>query len=113
MDISSFSSISWSSTLNTKTQNRQNLPGNVLPATTLTAAPIAKDDPVKEFQDYMKESPAQRMVDSWLEQHGITRQQFDAMNEADKQKLLAQMKEELKHKIKENVEKSVTTNMLV
>ena len=113
MDISSISSINWSALGSTKTQNRQNLPGNVAPATNITAAPKAQESAMQEFKDYMSQTPAQRMMYSWLAEHGITKQQFDAMSDADKQKLLAQMKQEIEQKIKQNVEKSVTTNILV
>ena len=113
MDISSISSFNWSTQSSTKTQNRQNLPGNVLPATTITAAPKAQDSAMQEFKDYMSQPPAQRMMYAWLEQHGISKQQFDAMSGPEKQKLLAQMKQEIEQKIKQNVEKSVTTNILV
>ena len=118
MDISGFSSISWSSAIMNKNQNRQNLPGNVAPATanaatSLSAAPKATDDAMQEFKDYMNQTPAERLQYQWLAQHGITKEQFDALPPEEKQKLLAQMKQELEQKIKQNVEKSVTTNILV
>ncbi len=113
MDISSISSINWSALGSTKTQNRQNLPGNVAPATNITAAPKAQDSAMQEFKDYMSQTTAERMMYSWLAEHGITKQQFDAMSDPEKQKLLAQMKQEIEQKIKQNVEKAVTTNILV
>jgi hypothetical protein len=33
----------------------------------------AANDPVKEFTDYMKQTPAERLQYAWLKQHGISK----------------------------------------
>ena len=49
-------------------------------AADLAAAAKSKSDSVvQDFLAYMKETPAQRMEDSWLNAHGITKAAFDAM----------------------------------
>lgn len=50
--------------------------------------------------DYMKETPAQRMEDDWLRQHGISKADFNAMSAEEKQKVRLQMKQEIEQKIK-------------
>lgn len=106
---------------------RQNLPGNSLPssfgaalaAATSASAPApasasgsaaassgavsssAGSDAASQFESYMKETPAQRMQDAWLRQHGISQQQFAAMSPADKQKLNDQMKADIEAKVKQ------------
>ena len=59
-----------------------------------------------EFLNYMKMTPAQQMEYTWLSQHGITKEKFDAMSPEDKQKLLAKMKQEIEDKIKHEAERS-------
>ena len=111
MDISGVTSINWSALGSQKNQNRQNLPGNIIPRaapSSLTAAPKAQDNTMQEFTDYMKQTPAQRMQASWLAQHGITKEQFDALPAEEKQKLLAQMKQEIETKIKQSMEQKPT-----
>ncbi|HWU34666.1 MAG TPA: hypothetical protein VN023_05505 [Methylovorus sp.] len=58
----------------------------------------AKSDPAQELQEYMKMSYAEKMQWSWMHAHGISKEEFEAMSPEDKQKLLDQMREELKQK---------------
>jgi hypothetical protein len=99
-----------------KDKTRQNMPGvlgtNAPPSTPGMAAasktsPAAvkpdttvANDPVQEFTDYMKQTPAERMQYAWLKQHRVTKAQFDSMSGAEKQKLIEEMKHELEEKMK-------------
>jgi hypothetical protein len=97
------------------TQSRQNLPGNFVASATTSAAGTAnavvspssskaEDDAITKFTNYMKETPAERMQDTWLQAHGITRQQFDAMSPEEKQKIVDEMKQDIENKIKQKME---------
>ena len=55
---------------------------------------------LQEFMQYAKETPAQRMFDSWLKGQGVTEQQFNAMTPAEKQKLVDQFEAQTKTKMK-------------
>jgi hypothetical protein len=44
------------------------------------------------------------MERAWLKQHGISKEQFDAMSPAEKQKLMDEMKKDIAEKIKLNAE---------
>jgi hypothetical protein len=73
----------------------------------------SKYDAVKEFQDYMKMTPGERMQYAWLKQHGISKEEFDAMPADEKQKLMEQMKREIEEKIKADAVKKSHTDILV
>jgi hypothetical protein len=51
--------------------------------------------------NYLKETPAQRMVDSWLAQHHLTEKQLDAMPPKQQQAIRKQMAEDIKKKVQE------------
>lgn len=70
-------------------------------ASSLTSSKSNASNPVADFMDYMKKSPAERFQESWLSAHGISKEAFDAMPPAEKQKILAQMKQDLEAKIKD------------
>ena len=70
----------------------------------LTATAKPADDPVKDFLEYMQMTPAERMERAWLKQHGISKEEFDAMSPAEKQKLMDEMKKDIAEKIKLNAE---------
>jgi phage terminase small subunit len=110
-----------------KDKTRQNMPGmpgtngpSPAAATSTTVTPSAAapagitpdssvaSDPVKEFTDYMKQTPAERMQYAWLKQHGVTKAQFDSMSGAEKQKLIEEMKHELEEKMKQQATASRT-----
>ena len=54
------------------------------------------DSTIDQFKAYMKETPAQKMQDAWLARHGLTRAQFEAMDDTQKQKIVDQMQHDLK-----------------
>lgn len=64
-------------------------------------AKSATPNAAQEFLDYMKKSPEERMVDTWLQAHGITREEFDKMKPEEKDKIVQQMKRDIEEQIKE------------
>lgn len=93
-------------------QGGQTLPSSTTSAGTTTSRSVTgaaasnsgnvatgQDDPIKKFEDYMQETPAQRMQDSWLAQHGISKEQYAAMSAADKQKLVDEMRHDIETKL--------------
>lgn len=109
MHISGINSPLWMA----KQQNRQVLPNNPVPVmtvpeksaeTNLASAPQNKGpDAAQEFMNYMKMTPAERMQESWLRQHGISKEEFDAMSVEEQQKIIAQMKQDIENDIKEKM----------
>ena len=91
----------WSSMTQGTTGTRQNMPGK------------DKNDPVNEFLSYMEKTPAQRWQEAWLKQHGVTPEDFEAMSPAEKQKLLDQMRQELKQKMEDKAVQGSKTDILV
>jgi predicted flavoprotein YhiN len=103
VNISGITGSSWA----TMTQTGQNLPGNSPSATTTNASGSSAstgDGAVQQFMNYMKETPAQRLVNAWLQQHGISPQQFAAMSAADKQKIINEMKTDIENELKQKME---------
>lgn len=92
-----------------KNKTRQNVPSSLFPDASSSPASGA----VKAFTDYMNKTPAQQMQDAWLQQHGITQDQFNAMSPADKQKLLDEMKRELQQKMEDKAKADAKTDILV
>jgi len=92
---------SWLTATN-KPKTRQNVPGSIFPSDdTADASAADASDPTSAFTAFINETPAQRMQDAWLQQHGVTQQQFNALSADDKQKLLDQMKRDLEERMKE------------
>jgi hypothetical protein len=52
-----------------------------------------------DFLACMKESPAQRMEDSWLAAHGLTREALAAMPPAQRDAVLKQMAKDIKDQV--------------
>ncbi len=86
--------------------------GNVIEQTTPasktflseSSAKVNIKDPYQELSDFMKMTDAQKMQYLWLKKHGISQEEFEAMSDEDKQKLVQQMQEELKTRIQQTVE---------
>jgi hypothetical protein len=57
------------------------------------------EEALQEFMSYAKETPAQRMFDSWLQSQNITEQQYNAMTPAQKQKLTDEFEAQEKQKL--------------
>lgn len=62
------------------------------------------NDPYKELEKFMKMSEAEKMQYLWLKKQGISPEEFEAMAPEDKQKLMAQMQEDIKNELKKAME---------
>jgi predicted flavoprotein YhiN len=69
-----------------------------------SSAKVNIKDPYQELSDFMKMTDAQKMQYLWLKKHGISQEEFAAMSDEEKQKLVQQMQEELKTQIQQAVE---------
>lgn len=94
--------------------SRQKLPGgqnststsNVTTGSTTAGSDLSStddSDPIKAFEDYMKEPIEQRMEESWLAQHGITKDEFKSMDPAKKKALMDQMKQDIENQIRKKI----------
>jgi len=77
---------------------------SVSPAASATKLESASVDKPKEsaadkFLDYQKKTTEEKMVERWLESHGVTKEEFDAMSPEEQQSLLAQMKQEMQDRM--------------
>lgn len=52
--------------------------------------------PEQTFLAYMKKSPVERWVDSWLAARGLTKAEFDALPPDEREALAKEMAEDLK-----------------
>ena len=100
-----------------KSKARQNVPGSLFPSVdssddstggSAAGSATGASDPVKAFTAFMNETPAQRMQDSWLQEHGVTPDQFASMSADDKQKILDQMKRDMEERMKEKASQDST-----
>ncbi len=109
----------------THDKTRQKLQGNsgllggtaVIDPASLVAPTVPDNDPVKQFTDFMKQTPEQRMQAAWLQRHGITPEEFAAMSPDEQKKILDQMRaeieEEMKQKVAEGNSKPQKVDLLV
>lgn len=98
----------------TKTsQSGQNLLGKSVQVTASggntasSAASATGDTAAQKFMAFMNESPEQQQEDLWLQSHGITKAQFDAMSPADQQKLIQKMKQDIDAQVKQKTEDKI------
>lgn len=82
-------------------QNRPLAASSSTPSSTSTAAVGASSvvnisSAASELEAFMNMSEAERMQWIWLHSHGVTPEEFANMSDEDKQKLMDQMKEEIK-----------------
>jgi hypothetical protein len=64
------------------------------------------------FMDYMKESPAQRMIDQWLKAHHLTEKQLQAMPAAQREAVEKQMANDIENSIKQKIEDKLEASEL-
>jgi len=69
----------------------------------------------RNFLDYMKKSPGQRMIETWLKAHHLTQAQLDAMPPAQRDAVLKQMAQDIKNEIDRQTAESAKgkTDLLV
>lgn len=60
---------------------------------------ITDSSAVKNFQDYMKKTPEQRMRDAWLAAHHLSEADLDAMPADERQAIENQMATDIKNRI--------------
>ncbi len=82
------------------------VPQTAMPA---SASPIktrqaASAEAKQEFLTYMQKTPAQRMREAWLKSHNLTEEQLEAMPPEERQKIEKQMADEIKEKLKQQVQ---------
>lgn len=65
-----------------------------------TSRRTANDANVKEFTDYMKKSPAERMEEAWLKSRGITKEDLDAMSPEERKAILDEMRAAIEDQLK-------------
>ncbi len=68
--------------------------------------PSDSEDARKKFLDYMKQTPAQRWQEAWLQAHGMTKEQFDALPADKKAALIDEMKQEMQDQMRQAAENS-------
>ena len=70
------------------------------------AAPASSSKPSAndEFMAYMQKSPAERMQEAWLKQHGMTKEEFDALPAKEKEAIIQQMRADIEEKIKQETQ---------
>lgn len=82
------------------------------PAAGLTA-PAKTNAAADDFLNYMKESAAERMADSWLAAHGLSKEKLAAMSPEKREAVLKQMAKELQDQVaeaaREKLEKKPST----
>jgi len=67
----------------------------------------SNSDIITSFLNYMKESPAQRMEDSWLAAHHLTRQELAAMPPSKRDAILKEMAADLKQEMMQQTENNL------
>ena len=69
----------------------------------------SSESAVQWFQNYMKETPAQRFEDSWLAAHGLTQKQLDAMSPQQRQAVMQQMANDMKQQLEQKTRASLAS----
>ena len=71
------------------------------------------DQATQDFLDYMKETPAQRLEDSWLAAHHLTRKDLEAMSPEQRKAIEKQMAADIEQQIKEAAKSKRRTDIVV
>jgi len=66
-----------------------------------TSSMSSGDKALQEFMRYAKETPAERMFDSWLSSQNISEKQYNAMTPAQQQALHQKFEQQLEQKLKD------------
>jgi len=69
----------------------------------ITQAPSSEENGLTEFMRYAKETPAQRMFDSWLTSQNISMDQYNAMSTAEKAKITQEFEQYISEKMKSEI----------
>ena len=65
------------------------------------------------FLNYMKESPAERMAESWLAAHGLSKEELAAMTPEQRDAVLKQMAKEIKDAVAQATQQTLEKKMRV
>ncbi|MEZ2311652.1 hypothetical protein AB6809_34035 [Paraburkholderia sp. RCC_158] len=94
----------------------QNNPGTVTYATSTVSSRTNATDTgaqassfesaLKQLNDWVKETPQQRMEDSILASMGLTRQQFEDMSGPEKEKIAGKVRETLEKELRAHAEQA-------
>lgn len=88
---------------NSETQKTgQNLPGGGFAGILASLGDVPEKTTAEEFLAFMKKTPEEKMMYLWLQSHGISEEEFEALAPAEKQKLIEQMKAEIREQIENN-----------
>ncbi|HEU5046397.1 MAG TPA: hypothetical protein VFT64_00985 [Rickettsiales bacterium] len=66
---------------------------------------------VQNFLNYMKESPEERFIDSWLAAHHLSREELAKMPPEKREAIMKQIEQEMKDSIKRKVEEKSALNI--
>ncbi len=58
--------------------------------------------------NYMKETPAQRIEDMWLQAHGLSEKKLAAMSPKQREAVMKQMADDIKKQMQDAVKKAQT-----
>lgn len=72
---------------------------------------LAATNPVQAFKDYMNLTPEQKIQKAWLQNHGISEAEFNAMSAEEKQAVLDQIKKEMMAKIENKMNDQLGKNV--
>ena len=88
----------------TKKKDRDSL---VQTADEAKAAAKAKNDKaIEDFNSYMSKSTMEKYTDAWLEQHGISKEEYEKMPPEKKAAIAKQMQEDIEREMKQTMEKN-------
>lgn len=85
--------------------------GEYLSAATAQQAEQA-EDPIQAFLNYASETPAQRMLDSWLKTQNMTIEQFNALPSEEQKAILEKFKQAMKDKMNREMGISQISNAI-
>jgi hypothetical protein len=86
-------------------------PSSSQDASAASDAPNASSKAVQDFLAYMKESPAQRMVDDWLKAHGLTEQSLAKLPPDKQAAIRKEMAADIKTQMDQQMEQKTAATL--
>jgi len=68
------------------------------------ASTSASSSAESDFLDYMKMSPGERMEESWLQAHHLSKEDLAAMNPKDREAVMKQMQDDIAKQLKDQAQ---------
>ncbi len=81
-------------------------------ATQQTSAAADAKNTVQSFLDYMKKSPAQRMIDAWLKAHHLSEEALQKMPAAQRDAIEKQMAQDIADQTKRKIESKLDASFI-